>query len=83
MAGPTTLLTSSWCLFEMLDARRASEEVQLFLQGLGDLKKLWVRTSRWVGPRACGELFREPGFVGKTSVLIPMKFITEGCYCLN
>ena len=41
VAGPTTLLTSSWCLYEMLDARRVSEEVQLFLQGLGDLKKLW------------------------------------------
>ena len=38
--GPTALFTSSWYLYEMLDARRVGEEVRLFLQGLSDLGKL-------------------------------------------
>ena len=40
-AGSTSLVTSSWFLYEVLHAHRAGEEVKLFLQGLRDLRKIW------------------------------------------
>ena len=36
----TSLLTSSWCLYETLHAVRVTEDMKGFLQGLADLRKL-------------------------------------------
>ncbi|CAE7837355.1 RE1 [Symbiodinium sp. CCMP2592] len=43
--GSTTLLTSSWFLYETLHANRTSDEIRLFLKGLSDLRKLWGHES--------------------------------------